>query len=46
MEKIGLKGIITHYEILLETGKIKEGGAAHQRLLELKLKLKKKKYGR
>jgi|5_EtaG_2_1085323.scaffolds.fasta_scaffold153021_2 hypothetical protein len=46
MEKIGLKGIIAHYETLLETGKIRKDGPAHQRLIELKLKLKKRKYGR
>jgi hypothetical protein len=31
---------------MLDLGKIKKGGPAHQRLQELELKLKKRKYGR
>ena len=43
---MGLKAIIAHYREMLDLGKIKKDGPAHQRLQELELKLKKRKYGR
>lgn len=47
---MGLKALIEHYEMLLEKGIIKQGGPAHERLNELRDKLKKKRlntyYGR
>ena len=36
---MGLKAIIAHYREMLDLGKIKKGGPAHQRLQELELKL-------
>ena len=49
-ERMGLKALIEHYEMLLEKGIIKQGGPAHERLNELRDKLKKKRlntyYGR
>lgn len=41
-EKMGLKAIIAHYQDMLDTGKIKPNGPGHERLLELKQKLKDK----
>ncbi len=41
-EPMGLKALIQHYEDLLERGRIKKGGPAHERLKELKQKLKDK----
>tara|TARA_R100001440_G_scaffold51702_3_gene71655 strand:- start:841 stop:1017 length:177 start_codon:yes stop_codon:yes gene_type:complete len=40
--KFGLKSVIQLYEEMLETGQIKRGGVAHERLLELKKQLKNK----
>ena len=41
-EPMGLKALIKHYEGLLEKGTIKHNGSSHQRLIELKQKLKEK----